>query len=157
MRLCLKSDADVLDWGRENCVANTSKGAGKIVLSIGERCWTTRVLVQISLFQRPPRKLKATKLNRYTGSDSDQRCQRAFVEGKSSFFFVDLYQVSLDTSNLAMGLSSDLTSILPYNKRLASSMSPDNFKVEKELQGRHIPELHNLAHSCIVMLSVIAL
>lgn len=36
MRLGLKSDADMFDWARDDGVGDTGKGAGKVVLSVGE-------------------------------------------------------------------------------------------------------------------------
>ena len=36
VRLGLESDADMLDWARDDGVGNTGKGARKVVLAVGE-------------------------------------------------------------------------------------------------------------------------
>lgn len=97
MRLGLQPDSDVFDGRGQDCVGQTSEGAGSVVLAIRE--WFGFVLdlvngltllCRILGFKGPSRVMKASELDRNAGADPYEWRESSFVEGGCALVFQDL-------------------------------------------------------------------
>ncbi|CRK17599.1 hypothetical protein BN1723_011363 [Verticillium longisporum] len=81
--LRLQADADVLDGAGEGRVGEAGKGAGGVVLAVGER------VAGVARLEVAARLVEGAKLDRHAGADADERRQRALVEGERALILVD--------------------------------------------------------------------
>ena len=70
----------MLDRTRDDRVGDSSESAGGIVLRVRE-AWGKRVFGKVGSFEAPACFVEGSELHGYAGSDSDERCEGAFVEG----------------------------------------------------------------------------
>lgn len=94
MRLGLQSDTDVFDRRGERGVDYTCEGSRSVILAVGQRSGgrarSQRRGETVLSLEVAAGVVEAAELDGDAGTDTDQRCQRAFVEGGGALVAQDL-------------------------------------------------------------------
>lgn len=111
MRLGLQTNTDMLNRSRDNRVGDTSKSTGTIILCVRKLGVLTTGTVLVVYLELAFGITEGTKLDRYTGSDTDEWCQSSFIECKWSLLGPDLACRIEGVGVLRGGLETDFDDV----------------------------------------------
>lgn len=117
--LGLQPDADVFDWGGEDCVGEACEGAGGVILGVAQRGRGAREGVWrqgsgreggmgrgVLGFEGTFGKVEGAELDRDAGAYADQGSESTFVEGWSALIAEDLGRAVEGAGVLGCGLQA---------------------------------------------------
>lgn len=111
MRLGLQTNTDMLNWAGNNGIGDTSKSTSTIILRVREVGVLTTGTVLVVDLELASGITEGTKLDGYTGSDTDQWSEGSLIERKWPLLGPDLARGIEGVGVLGGGLKTDFDDI----------------------------------------------